>query len=112
MTTERRATGIALLALGVGLLGGGAAFALAARKNANDANARCPQTTCADPGALDLNARAIDDASLADLTLVAGGVAIAAGVVVLATRLGASRPVAARIWVHPTLGGLVVGGAF
>ena len=114
MTTERKITGVALLGLGAALVGGGTAFALAAQKNSNDSNARCPTTTCADPTGLTLNARALDDAHLADLTFVAGGVSLAAGAVVLLTRLGVTRP-ATALWVQPVIGsasGFAVGGAF
>ncbi len=111
--TERRVTGIVLVGLGAALAGSGAYFAYASMNSSKQANARCPSTTCSDPEGLSLRSDANTQMSLADLTLVAGGVALLAGVVVLATQ--PSRPTtsrAARIWLRPSPGGLAFGGVF
>ena len=78
---------VALAALGVGLIGTetGVVFAVRAKAKANDADAYCPGSVCADDAALGLNRDARVAGNLATVAFVVGAAGIAGAVVLWLT---------------------------
>jgi hypothetical protein len=68
---------------GVALVAGGAGafLALDAKSKRDDANARCPDVACSDPGAVDLNRRAGARADLSTAAFVTGGILLGSAAV-------------------------------
>lgn len=67
-------------AVGLVGLGVGTFFGLRAISRSNDANDRCPETRCKDPGVVDLSKDASRDATLSNVGLVIGVLGLGAGV--------------------------------
>lgn len=104
--TERgsllRPAGIGVGLLGLAAIGVGTYFGVRAIGKWNDSNAACPGTTCSDPDGVTLANDAKSAARIADVTLGAGVVAVAAGVVMYLV----GAPVAVQ--VRGTTGALAV----
>jgi serine/threonine-protein kinase len=67
-------------AVGLVGLGVGTFFGLRAISRSNDANERCPETRCKDPGVVDLSKDASRDATISNVGLVIGVLGLGAGV--------------------------------
>jgi hypothetical protein len=83
---EEHASALRPVGIGVGLaglaaIGVGTYFGIRAIGKWNDSNTACPGTTCSDPNGVTLANDAKSAARIADVTLGAGVVAVAAGVV-------------------------------
>jgi hypothetical protein len=76
-----RPVGVGLGILGLASVGVGTYFGARAIHQWNESNATCPGTSCNGPSGVDLANDAKSSARIADVTLVAGVVALAAGVV-------------------------------
>lgn len=96
----QRTLAIAAGAAGVVGLGIGSAFGLVSMSKGSDADARCDADNFCDNAGLELRRDAIDAGDLSTIGFVAGGVLVAAGVVlwVTAPPRGASSSGAARLY--------------
>ncbi len=101
------ASGGTLLALGVVGIGVGGILGLVAMKNNNDAAAFCNGAACTDGRALGLTGDAMSAANASTALFVVGGVAAAAGAVLLAIAPSAKRP---RVTLAPMGTGLALAG--
>ena len=79
--TTTRAVSVGVAIAGAAALGTGAYFGVHARTLQDRADQRCPLAVCSDPEGLRLNDQAQTSASRANILYVAGGAALAAGVV-------------------------------
>ncbi len=106
-----RKLSVGLAVVGVGAVAGGVYFGTRATELADQSDARCPLTICADAEGLRLNRRAQDAATRANILYVGGGVAVAAATVLWFV----GKPSDERV-VKPTFGdgqvGLAYGGSF
>jgi len=109
--TGERKLGLVLGVLGAGSLGAGIYFGMEAKDLQRAADARCPLVVCADAEGLRLNNRAQQNATRANIFYVAGGVSVAAAVVLFIVGGPEERTV-----VTPTAGrdevGVSVAGRF
>ncbi|HEY4014084.1 MAG TPA: hypothetical protein VGM06_12150 [Polyangiaceae bacterium] len=95
----QKAMAFVVLGIGIGGLGVGAAFGLAAMSKRDDAERACPGL-CADPSGVAAWSDAKTDGNMSTVTFIAGGVLAATGIVLWATAPGspASR---AQVGVGP-----------
>jgi len=109
--TPERKLGLALGILGAGSIGAGVYFGMQTKDLQRDADARCPLVVCADAEGLRLNNRAQQSATRANIFYVAGGISVAAAVVLFIVGGPEQRTV-----VTPTAGsdqvGVSVAGRF
>jgi hypothetical protein len=93
-TSPLRPIGIVVGAVGVVAIGVGSYFGARAISKWNDSNSLCPGTTGCSPSAVSLANDAKQAALIADVTIAAGAVALAAGIVLYV--IGAPKSVQAR----------------
>jgi hypothetical protein len=93
-TSPLRPIGIVVGAVGVVALGVGTYFGVHAISKWNDSNGLCPGTTSCSPSAVSLADDAKQAARIADVTIAASAVALAAGIVLYV--VGAPKSVQAR----------------
>ncbi|MDB4963769.1 MAG: hypothetical protein JWP01_3768 [Myxococcales bacterium] len=109
--TGTRFLGLGLGMVGAGAIGGGVYYGMRAQDLQEQADARCPLVLCADAEGLRLNNQAQTAATRANIFYVAGGVAVAASVVLFIIGGPEDRTV-----VTPTAGvdhvGVSVAGRF
>lgn len=105
------ASGGGLLALGVLSIGAGAILGLVAMKDNNDAASLCTGSACGDPRALTLTRDALSAANFSTGCFVAGGLAAAAGAILIVIAPPAKK---SRVTLGPQAGplgsGLVLSG--
>jgi hypothetical protein len=112
----QRTAGLVVAGAGIVGLGVGAILAISAKSTYNDSLSKCEPGNpglCTSPGVGERdNARTAGDA--ATVAFVVGGAAVAAGAVVwiLAPRALVVRASTATMFVAPSLGGAVIGGAW
>ncbi|MBI5545391.1 MAG: hypothetical protein HY901_16015 [Deltaproteobacteria bacterium] len=106
-----RAMGVTTSVVGAVALAGGAAAGIVALVKDNEAKRSCTGKACTDPSALPLTRDALRAATIADVGVIAGGVLLSAGLLMVA--LVPTQP-AAPVKVAPALGpgqaGLVISG--
>jgi len=118
----QRVVGVVLAGAGVLAVGAGAFFGLKANATYEDAKPYCnARNQCSDPG-LEIASDASTQATVADVSFIAGGVLVAAGAVVFltaprkTTAPTSSRPSTTRLpsvsFGGPGFAGMTVGGAF
>jgi hypothetical protein len=101
-------TGAVVGGLGIASIAVGAYFGVQAINKSDQAKSLCSPELCTDPNAVAINDEAEVAANVANVTLILGGVAVAAGITMIA--VGATRSSSAAIELRPN--GLVVRGAF
>lgn len=109
--TTLRKVSVGAAVIGIGLVGGGGYFGSRSASLEDDANAICPARACGDPEGLKLNSDAQDAALRANVLFIAGGAAIATGVVLWLAGGPSERAVVAPV-VSDDRVGLAVGGSF
>jgi hypothetical protein len=104
--------GVGVAAIGVGAVFGGLALSDASRARSD--STLCPDDLCTTTGREVVNG-AETKATLSNVGLIVGGVALAAGTTLFVLTLGSSeKPRAARVQlgIVPTLGGIIVKGIY
>jgi hypothetical protein len=109
--TGKRKWSIALAAVGVAAIGAGLGLGLHANSLEHDADAICPNATCGDASALELNKNARRYALGANIGYAAGGAALVGAVVLWFVGAPSSAREASTA-VIPTLGAGRIGVAF
>lgn len=114
-----KATAISLGGLGAIGVGLGTYFALQAKSEYDEANARCNETSCFDKLASEQTARALTQSHLATVSFVSGGAAITAGLLVWLLAPSDSqdkKPDSAKLQIVPSIApgfsGITVGGTW
>lgn len=114
--STQRTVGLVVGAAGVVGVGVGTYFALHASSLWDTAHAACPANKCTDSASVTKGRDASSAANAATVLLGIGGVALAAGVVIFVTAPNASSAPGTdkrtgRVYIAPTLGGVVLGGS-
>lgn len=110
--SAQRTGGLVLAGLGVVGIGVGSYFGLRALSKENAAEDSCSGNRCSAPEGVDRTNEALSAARISNVAFIAGGAALAGGVVLYLT--APKRQDVARVEVIPTLGGaqLQLGGNF
>ncbi len=108
----QRTVGLVVGGVGVVGVGVGTYFALHASSLWDTAHGACPSNKCTSPASVTKGADAASAANIATVLLGVGGVALAAGVVIFVTAPSASpaEKRTGRVYIAPTVGGLMIGG--